>query len=88
MFPLAMSIFSSAVAPRLKNWKTAKLITGCHDLVSEKLVTVTPMLAAIRDTGETSAAMMWETYEAATAPILKTLPTVIRNEDTLIKELP
>jgi len=59
MFPLAMSIFSSAVAPRLKNWKTAKFVTGCHDLVSEKLVTVSPMIAAIRHTDETSATMKW-----------------------------
>jgi hypothetical protein len=59
MFAPAMSIFSAAVAPSLKNWMPAKFITGCHDLVSEKLVMVSPMLAAIRHTGETSATMKW-----------------------------
>jgi hypothetical protein len=52
------------------------------------MVSETPMLTAIRHTHETSATMKRESYEAATTPIVKTLPTIFQNEDILIKELP
>lgn len=52
------------------------------------MVSETPLLTAIRHAHETSATMKRESYEAATTPIVKTLPTIFQNEDILIKELP
>ena len=52
------------------------------------MVSETPLLTAVRHAHETSGTMKRESYEAATTPIVKTLPTIFQNEDILIKELP
>jgi hypothetical protein len=67
-----------------------KIYDRLRQLGFNKLVMVseTPMLTAVRHTHETSATMKRQSYEAAMTPIVKTLPTIIQNEDILIKELP
>ncbi len=52
------------------------------------MVSESPLQTAIRHTHQTSAVMKRETYAERATPVVDTLPTVVQNEDILIKNIP